>query len=782
MEIPQSPNAEGPVRGDTERLASVVDRLHRRLRAEAADRDARAVVELAKGVLMERLRCGPAAAARQLEQLAGAARSSVPELAADIVDRTADDLISRSSRHPGTVNGAAGPSDAVRLRTAESGLLAASDAHAAARSLLANALAPLGATALAVWELTRDDCLTLAGHAGVSPAEAARWRHVPPGLPTLARRALRERRPVWSTPSDPDSAPSFRAPGGSGGRCVLPAEANGRVLGVLEVCWEPAPDALPPRTHRQLPALAELCAHTLGGAAARGADPAGLPDGAAAPLTDLADSLLDPAMVLRPRRAGDGRITDFRIEHVNGRFTDLAGRPATALTGTLLLESYPMAGTEAGLFERIEHVHATGAAFHTDSMELATLVDGIPVSATAAVGVGRHGDLLLLTWRVHEEAERLTTLLQHAQRLGRIGGFEEDLTTGDVVWNIQLFDLYGMPPGARPIPLDRLAAHVHPDDAAAVRGFARTVLHHRRPASTAFRLRRPDGVVRHIRVVAEPVVDPAARLVAVRGAYQDVSAQHWTELALAVTRDRLADSEQRADEGDRLALRLQQAIMPEAPPPVGASGLGVAVRYRPAEKEHLVGGDWYDTVVLPGGRVLLVVGDVAGHGIEAATGMVALRNALRGLATTGAGPGRLLSWLNTVATHLTDRVTATAVCGVYDPGSRTLRWARAGHLPPVLVRGGSAVTLPLLEGILLGAAPDAEYEEESRTLEPGDVLLMYTDGLIERRDRSLEQSLDGLLAIARYPVGHLEERLDHLLTHSSSDTDDDTCLIGVQVN
>ncbi|MFD0331736.1 PP2C family protein-serine/threonine phosphatase [Streptacidiphilus monticola] len=119
-------------------------------------------------------------------------------------------------------------------------------------------------------------------------------------------------------------------------------------------------------------------------------------------------------------------------------------------------------------------------------------------------------------------------------------------------------------------------------------------------------------------------------------------------------------------------------------------GLQVAVRYRPAEQEHLVGGDWYDTLPLPGGRVLLSVGDVAGHGIEAATGMVALRNALRGLAATGAGPGQLLTWLNSVSLHLTDEVTATAVCAVFDPGTRELRWARAGHLPPVLVRDHAA--------------------------------------------------------------------------------------------
>lgn len=163
----------------------------------------------------------------------------------------------------------------------------------------------------------------------------------------------------------------------------------------------------------------------------------------------------------------------------------------------------------------------------------------------------------------------------------------------------------------------------------------------------------------------------------------------------------------------------------------------------------MVGGDWYDSVVLPNDKVLLCVGDVAGHGIEAATGMVILRNALRGLAVTGAGPAQLLSWLNTVAHHLTTNVTATAVCGIYDPRTRALRWARAGHLPPVLVRGTEAQAFPMAHGLLLGALPDADFEEEEVRLEPEDTLLMYTDGLVERRDVSVTDSLSQLLSSRR---------------------------------
>jgi serine phosphatase RsbU (regulator of sigma subunit) len=112
---------------------------------------------------------------------------------------------------------------------------------------------------------------------------------------------------------------------------------------------------------------------------------------------------------------------------------------------------------------------------------------------------------------------------------------------------------------------------------------------------------------------------------------------------------------------------------------------------------------------------------------------------------------------------------------------RTLRWARAGHLPPVLVRGTEAGPLSLLKGILLGAVPEASYEEAEIQLAVEDTLLMYTDGLVERRDRSVEESLTQLLTTVRTTPTTLDHQLDRLLTYSRSDTDDDTCIVGIRV-
>ncbi|KMO95340.1 SpoIIE family protein phosphatase [Streptomyces roseus] len=770
------------------RLAATVERLRGQVLAAHAAADGRALVELAKGILIGQLSCTPAAAARQLDRLSRETGLSTLDLAADIVNQAAGDHISEVAAEFAERTAATGPAEpstgaAVRLRTAESGMLAAADdLQAMAESLLTHALEPLGAVAVAMWTAAPDGSLALAGYAGFPPGEPARWRHVPPGVSTVARLALRERRLVTLARPQRVGPPSIaHQHWPDGGRMAVPAGTGGRIHGVLEICW-PGPLApQPPRIERQIEALADLCARAMDTAPA--ADPdlpeALLPD--VSELIDLAEGLHDPAVVLTPVPDSGGGPADFRIRHASSRFVDPAGRPRADVDGALLLEAYPMAAGENGLFDIIERVHATGEPFRAERMSLTALVDQVPLTSVADISVSRHGRAVLLIWRIEDETARLADLLQHAQRLGRIGGFEENLVNGEITWNAQLYALHGLPVGAPPVPLRELPGHTHPDDSEALGRFLRAVLRHRRSASVDLRLRRSDGITRHIRVVAEPVLDADRHLHAVRGAYQDISAQHWTEVALAATRDQLAHTAAESAERNRLALQLQHAIMPPTPPAIEAPGLRVAVRYRPAESESLVGGDWYDTVVLPSGLVMLSVGDVAGHGIEAATGMVVLRNALRGLAVTGAGPAQLLSWLNTVTHHLAKHVTATAVCGLFDPRTRVMRWARAGHLPPVLVRGGEPEAFPLIEGLLLGALPDVTYVEREVRLEPDDTLLMFTDGLVERRDSSVEESLAHLVGAAAGGAGDLDHRLDRLLAGSRSDTDDDTCVIGIQV-
>lgn len=755
------------------RLAGTVARLRGEIDEARAAADGRALVELAKGVLVERLRCGPSHAAEQLALLAERAGTTQLELAVEIINEVSGDELTAVPAATGEPDTTA----AIRLRTAESGALYADDTQSVAESLFAHALAPLGANAVAIWLAGADASLTLAGNAGFAAGEANRWRYIPPGVPTPARRALVEREAVWIVDLRESGLPSI----GSGlpGRVAVPAGTGGRISGVLEICW---PEPLAPQplsVHKQVEALAELCAATLDGTAR--SSPVEHVAVAPSELVDLAEGLLDPALVLGPEVSSDGTLADFRIHHVNSRFVDIAGRPRSAVTGRSLLEAYPLAAAEGDLFDKVEHVHATGEPFRAEHMSLGALVDEVPLTVTAGVSITRHGVLVLVVWRVQDETARLANLLHHAQRLGRVGGFEEEQHSGKIVWNSQLYALYGLDPGTNPVPLSEIAAHAHPDDVPSLNGFVQNVFRDHRHASAAFRLQRPDGVTRHVRVIAEPVLDSRGTLLAVRGAYQDISAQHWTEVALSATQDQLAITAQEAAEQNKLTLQLQQVIMPPTHPTIDAFGLRVAVRYQPAAHEELVGGDWYDAVVLPSKQILVSVGDITGHGIKSATGMVVLRNALRGLAATGAGPAQLLTWLNLVAHHLADSILATAICGLYDPHTRVLRWARAGHLPPVLIRDGHGELLPMLPGLLLGALAEVSYQEGELLLEPGDTLLLYTDGLVERRDVPLDECLERLCDAVSEPRPDLDGLLDHLLSHSESNTDDDTCVVGVQL-
>jgi hypothetical protein len=668
--------------------------------------------------------------------------------------------------------------------------------------------ARFGVVGVAVWLLDADGALDLLGQDGLGGIESSRWRRLPPQFDCLEQRVIATGRDVWWPAGPPagERVPAAEPCDPLAARAVLGIrDRAGMLLGVLEAWW-PSPRAV----------------FNVSTTSAMSATLAGFTDvlslrlayghlGATAPALAVftaLDQLTGSALVVRPLRHASGVVSDFAVVHMSPGYTDPAGRPAAELAGLTLLEAYPASVSGSGLFAIATRVLASGHAEHVPGTVIAPLTgvaDAVGVAGLRAVpffaGVA-------FTWRPVDEGERLADLLDHAQRLGRLGGWEEDLATGTPLWTDSTFALFGLDPRhAAPIPTASLHSFVIAADRAPVRRFRQALLHRREPAVTTFRIVRPgDTAVRQIRMFAEPVL-AGDQVVALRGAFQDVSAQYHTQVALAATQDQLADSEQRAAQEQELALRLQRAIMPEDETPVEAAGVDVAVRYRPAEQGRLVAGDWYDALLLPGshppegrppvppeglpdgeaevyraGRdVLLVVGDITGHGIDAVTGMVAARNALRGLAATGANPADLLRYLNYAACHLTEGIAGTVICGRYSPQTRVLRWARAGHLPPVLVRDGAAAMLPLPSGVLLGLDPEAEYEEATLDMRGGDTLLLFTDGLIERRADSITDALRRFTAAA-VPAGpDAAAHADRILRGATSDTGDDACLVAVRI-
>ncbi|OLT53077.1 PP2C family protein-serine/threonine phosphatase [Cellulosimicrobium sp. CUA-896] len=236
----------------------------------------------------------------------------------------------------------------------------------------------------------------------------------------------------------------------------------------------------------------------------------------------------------------------------------------------------------------------------------------------------------------------------------------------------------------------------------------------------------------------------------------------------------------------RAALELQDSTLT---PPPSPPGLRIDARYRPAVPEVHVGGDWYDAFVQRDGRTVALVGDVTGHDVSAAARMGHLRGVVRAVGwSTGGTPAQVLDEAERTAAGLGLDVTATAVAACLDPagpdGTRAARLSRAGHPPPVLLSAdGSARLLPARPDPPLGLGLGGDRHDTEVALSPGDTLLLYTDGLVERRDRRLRESVaalpDRVSALADVGPGHL---LDALLTDLVPDgAEDDVALLTVHV-
>ena len=194
-----------------------------------------------------------------------------------------------------------------------------------------------------------------------------------------------------------------------------------------------------------------------------------------------------------------------------------------------------------------------------------------------------------------------------------------------------------------------------------------------------------------------------------------------------------------------VSMVLQRSLLPKRL--IDVAGVGVAARYLPAREE--VGGDWYDVFELPRGRVGVVIGDVVGHGITAAALMGRLRTALHSYAIESHGPGRTLELVDRFVQSLSEPAMATAAYAVFDTYTSKISYATAGHLPPIAISGADSRVLEVTPAPPLGAFPYARCPEHELELESGEMLFLYTDGLVERRGTPLNVGIDALLEAVR---------------------------------
>lgn len=232
-----------------------------------------------------------------------------------------------------------------------------------------------------------------------------------------------------------------------------------------------------------------------------------------------------------------------------------------------------------------------------------------------------------------------------------------------------------------------------------------------------------------------------------------------------------------------IAATLQRAMLPAAVPHV--VGLDIAVRYESATDGTSVGGDWYDVIAFGDGAVGVVIGDVVGHDIAASTSMGQLRSVLRAYACDERGtPATAVARVDRLFDVL-GLAYATCILGEIAVGATTFRWSSAGHPPPMLQRDGTTSFLHDGGGVILGVTNGAGAREASIDLQPGDVIVLYTDGLIERRDASLSDGLARLAAaMSSMAAVTADEICDGLLAAMLTGTaarDDDVAILVARV-
>ncbi|MBX9361002.1 SpoIIE family protein phosphatase [Streptomyces sp. WAC04114] len=777
---------------DLAELAKIVARQRAeldRLRDQAATS---AVVERAKGAVMALSGCTAGAAGEQLLQQAKAARHTLLEecwitlggLAPTPPDPGSAGEVrgaGASGSRAEALDQSAAPDDVTAaLARLGRALVRVTTPHDLARCLLEHLGPDMSADAVLLYARRPDGGLELVGHAGIEDKLAAQWFQVPPLSGVAALDALRAGEPRWLEDFAADKRQYLLIgdpPDRWRSRAWLPVLAAGAAEICIGVLRERAGE-FTPRDRAHLRGVTGLCAGRL-----RAFDTP--PERDADADTDAVQALFEAlpiaAMLLTPLRAATGETEDFRVEAATAQVGDLLGRTGEQPAGRRLLELRPALAAEP-LWQGCLQVLATGKTYEGEPFAHEEVVAGVAELSLYTARVAPLGDALVVSWIRHGSSDRQEQRLADLQRLGSLGWANWSLITQEASWSTQVFSLVGRDPAHGPVRLPDVPELALPEDAPALTRAVGELVHDGRPFDVPFRIRTSGGI-RHLRLAAEAVADRHGTPVEVHGFVQDMTAQRRAELALVESERAILTQHDVLQAERTLASRLQHALLPMANRPVHLAGLRVEVAYLPAQSGVHVGGDWFSAIELPDGDALLVVGDVAGHGVGAVATMAQLRFTAKGMVITGSSLTGALARLNTLLLHSRDsHATATMVLARYDPRRRRLVWAQAGHPPPLLLRDGEARYLRRPGGMVLGASTTPVYQEAECRLDPGDRLILYTDGLVEHPPDSIDRGLEQLAEAVAAPHGDGPGSLGPLLARMLPDVRrDDVCVVDVRV-
>jgi serine phosphatase RsbU (regulator of sigma subunit) len=479
---------------------------------------------------------------------------------------------------------------------------------------------------------------------------------------------------------------------------------------------------------------------------------------------------------LLPVIDANGTVIDFRLAAAGAAAQDIGGRSGDARLGATVAQLYP---TVVGgpLWALYHQVFADGQPGKLTGFRYQEQRSGVAAQTLFDISVHRVCGGLLVWWQRLDEAQRR---MEQTEFLGNLGWGEYDLVTGQVAWSPGMYRLFERDPAAGPLTRAEQAALIVAEDQQ-LREAAWQLLDTGMVSDLTIRVRVGEKI-KHLRLLASTAHDAEGNPVKIYGVVQDVTAGEDSRSAVEKLRGELRTQELSMLAEHRLAGQLQQIIQPLPTGPFVLGRLQVLVRYLPAESTLQVGGDWYHTLALRDGRVVLAVGDAVGHGLGAATAMAHLRYSLEAWARIGIGdPRQLLTHLNDLCLQL--GTTATTIVAIFDPSDLTLRWARAGHPLPLHSRDGLTTALSQAQGILLGAIPTAVYAEAQVSLRPDDLVVFFTDGLIERRDErtsedSLQTLISALSAMTSTPEADTLGQLSDLVSRPSAF--DDTCVLAIR--
>lgn len=474
------------------------------------------------------------------------------------------------------------------------------------------------------------------------------------------------------------------------------------------------------------------------------------------------------------------QVVDYVAVAVSPGHIDFTGEQVTHMLGRRIRDVCP-AVADAPTWHTWRDVLDDGQPRQVGPFPYTGASGRAPAGALITARVRRVGPGLLSTWVCHDEEAWLAERLAQTERLARLGWGEADLVTGQIVWSDELYRIYERDPALGPLSAAEQNTLTVPEDQPiqrqAVEAFDRGDA-----VDVTYRV-VVDDRIKHLRAVVDAVRDSEGRPLRVYGVVQDVTAQETGRAQMAQVQRLLLEHQQTLAVEHRMAARLQQIILPVPTEPFDLPGLRAAVRYLPAEEAEWVGGDWFHAAPADDGSIVLAVGDVAGHGIPAATVMAELRHLLAGLTmTTTSDPAQLLWHLNRLLRARPAITTATAVVARYDPETCQVRWAQAGHPAPLRTRAGTTVALKRPHGILLGALASSAYETATFLLQPGDLLLFYSDGLIEDRHQVLDEGLAPVVtALDRITASATARPLADLLAQlPRANPHDDTCILAVR--